>query len=93
MLLEIVNLDIENLIIQLYVVFICWVIVLFAVAIDFYFGVQKSKENGNILIDLANSVTSAIGDKVIYLRGARTSASDSAVSYLEGLGFTVTITP
>lgn len=46
-----------------------------------------------LLIDLANSVTNAIGDKIIYLRGTRSSASDSAVSYLEGLGFTVTITP
>lgn len=46
MILEIVNFDIEKLIIQLYVVFICWVIVLLAVAIDFYFGVQKSKQNG-----------------------------------------------
>lgn len=48
-------------------------------------------ENDNILIDLANSVTSAVGDKIIRLRGARTSASDAAVLYLEGLGFTVTI--
>ena len=50
MLLEIVEFDLEKLIIQLYIVFICWVIVLFAVAIDFYFGVQKSKENGRAYI-------------------------------------------
>lgn len=50
MLLEIVEFDLEKLIIQLYIVFICWVIVLFAVAIDFYFGVQKSKENGKAYI-------------------------------------------
>lgn len=55
--------------------------------------VLTDAENDNILIDLANSVTSAVGDKVIYLRGARTSVSDSAVLYLEGLGFTVTLVP
>lgn len=49
-------------------------------------------ETDNLLIDLANSVTSAIGGKVIYLRGTRTSSSDTAVTYLEGLGFTVTLT-
>lgn len=48
-------------------------------------------ETDNLLIDLANSVTSAVGDKIIRLRGARTSVSDSAVLYLESLGFTVTI--
>lgn len=46
----------------------------------------------NILIDLANSVTSAVGGKLIQMKGTRTSASDSAVTYLQGLGFTVTIT-
>lgn len=53
--------------------------------------VLTDTENDNILIDLANSVTSAVGDKIIRLRGVRTSASDAAVLYLEGLGFTVTI--
>lgn len=46
MLLEIAHFEIDKLIIQLYIIFLCWVIVLMAVAIDFYFGVQKSKENG-----------------------------------------------
>lgn len=47
-------------------------------------------ENDNLLNDLKNSVTTAIGGKVIYLgSGYRTSASDSAVTYLTGLGFTI----
>lgn len=45
-----------------------------------------------LLNDMASSITTAIGEKIIYLRGTRTSASDSAVTYLQGLGFTVTIT-
>lgn len=43
---EIAHLDFEPLKIQLYIVFICWVIILFAVAIDFHFGVKKSQKNG-----------------------------------------------
>ena len=47
-------------------------------------------ENDNLLNDLKNSVTTAIGGKVIYLGGGyRSSASDSAVTYLTGLGFTL----
>ena len=46
MLVEIVNLDYENLKPQLLIVFLCWVIVFISVIIDFYFGVQKSKRNG-----------------------------------------------
>ena len=47
-------------------------------------------ENDNLLNDLKNSVTTAIGGKVIYLGGGyRSSASDSAVTYLTGLGFTI----
>lgn len=47
-------------------------------------------ENDALLIDLKNSVTSLIGGKVFYLGGGyRTSASDSAVTYLTGLGGTV----
>ena len=53
--------------------------------------ILSDSENDALLNDLANSVTSAVGDKIIRLRGARTSASDSAVLYLQGLGFTVTI--
>lgn len=45
-----------------------------------------------LLNDMASSITTAIGEKTIYLRGTRTSASDSAVAYLQSLGFTVTIT-
>lgn len=44
-----------------------------------------------ILIDLAASVTTAIEEKIINLTGGRTAASDAAVAYLQGLGFTVTI--
>lgn len=45
-----------------------------------------------LLNDLANSITVSKGGRLISLRGTRTSASDSAVTYLQGLGFTVTIT-
>lgn len=45
-----------------------------------------------LLNDMAANITTAIGEKIIYLRGTRTSASDSAVAYLQSLGFTVTIT-
>lgn len=46
MLLKLVNQEWEAVWIQLWAMFICWFIVLLAVAIDFYFGVQKSKERG-----------------------------------------------
>lgn len=47
-------------------------------------------DTDNLLIDMANSITTAIGGKVIYLGGSyRYSASDAAVSYLTGLGFTI----
>ena len=59
----------------------------------FYFNkVLSATIVDNILIDMSNSITSAVGGKIIYLRGTRTSASDSAVTYLQSLGFTVTIT-
>lgn len=45
-----------------------------------------------LLIDLNDSITSAVGDKIIYLRGTRTTASDSAVLGLQSKAFTVTIT-
>lgn len=48
-------------------------------------------QNNNLLIDMANSITTAIGNKSISLKGNRTILSDSAVTYLQGLGFTVTI--
>jgi hypothetical protein len=46
----------------------------------------------NILIDMASSITTSAGNKTIDLQGtngARTSASNSAVTYLQGIGFTV----
>ena len=46
MLIDIVELNMSRLKLQMLIVFVCWVIVLFSVAIDFYFGVQKSKQNG-----------------------------------------------
>lgn len=59
----------------------------------FYFNkVLSSTIIDNILNDMANSITTAIGEKIIYLRGTRTNASDDAVTYLQSLGFTVTIT-
>lgn len=46
MILEIVTGEFYKLIIQLYVVFLAWVIVVLAIGIDLYFGIQKSKKNG-----------------------------------------------
>ena len=47
-------------------------------------------EHDNILIDLQNSVTTAVGAKIIRFGGGyRTHNSDSAVAYLEGLGYTI----
>lgn len=45
MILEIVTLDFEKIFFQLMTVFITWVIVVFAIGIDLYFGIQKSKAN------------------------------------------------
>ena len=45
-----------------------------------------------VLIDAAATVTTTSGEKVFDIRGnagARTSASDSAKAYLEGIGFTI----
>lgn len=46
MLLEIINKNYDALLLQLILVFVTWVIVLLSVVIDFYFGVQKSKQSG-----------------------------------------------
>ena len=46
-------------------------------------------ENDLILNDMAASITTAIGNKLIVLHGFRSSASDSAVTYLRSLGFTL----
>lgn len=46
----------------------------------------------NLLNDMANSIATAIGSKVIRLAYCyRTVASDTAVAYLQSLGFTITI--
>lgn len=59
----------------------------------FYFNRTLTTANlDQLLIDLNNSVTTAIGDKIIYLRGTRSATSDSAVAGLISKGFTVTIT-
>jgi hypothetical protein len=53
----------------------------------------SSEEVDNLLIDMANSIITAFGHKVIEVIGnnaPRTAASDDAVATLEGLGFTVT---
>ena len=46
-------------------------------------------QNDNILRDMANSITTAIGSKNIRLLGTRSTASNTAVTYLQSLGFTV----
>lgn len=52
----------------------------------------STAETDNLLIDMANSITTAIGGKVIRLANSiRTTASNSAVSYLQSLGFTITV--
>ena len=49
-------------------------------------------DTDNLLIDMANSITTAIGSKVIRLANCyRTTASNSAVAYLQSLGFTITV--
>ncbi len=50
-----------------------------------------NSQNDSLLIDMANSISIAIGGKVINLKGNRTALSDWAVSYLQNLGFMVTI--
>ncbi len=46
-------------------------------------------ENDNLLIDAYNSITTAVGGKLFYLKGFRTSVSDFAVAGLIALGYTV----
>lgn len=55
-------------------------------------GVLTSAMIDQLLIDLGGQVQKAIGNRTIDLRGncaARTSASDAAVAYLQGIGFSV----
>ncbi|MCZ2084795.1 MAG: LamG domain-containing protein [Flavobacteriales bacterium] len=56
-----------------------------------YFPIPLTySENDALLNDLKNSVTTATGGKAIYLGGScRTVASNAAVTYLTGLGFTI----
>ena len=46
MLLEIVSGDFGKVLTQIYIIFISWLIVIMAIAIDLYFGIKKSKETG-----------------------------------------------
>lgn len=53
--------------------------------------VLTTLELDNLLIDLNDSITTAVGGRLIYLRGTRSILSDSAVLGLQNKGFTVTI--
>lgn len=46
MILEIVTGEFHKLLIQMYVVFLAWLIVVLAIGIDLHFGIKKSKQNG-----------------------------------------------
>ena len=46
MILEIVTGEYHKLLIQMYIVFLAWLIVVLGIGIDLYFGIQKSKQNG-----------------------------------------------
>lgn len=46
MLLEIVLGDFDKVLTQIYIIFISWLIVILAIGIDLYFGINKSKETG-----------------------------------------------
>lgn len=49
-------------------------------------------ETDNLFNDMANSINTAIGGKIIRLVNCyRTSASNTAVTYLQSLGFTITV--
>lgn len=52
----------------------------------------SNSDTDNLFIDMANFITTAIGSKIIRLANCyRTSASDTSVSYLQSLGFTITV--
>lgn len=51
----------------------------------------SNADNDRLLIDMAATIVSAVGEKTIYLKGNRTVASDYAVTYLQSLGFIITI--
>lgn len=52
----------------------------------------SATETDNLFNDMANSITTAIGSKIIRLANCyRTSASNSAVANLQSLGFTITV--
>lgn len=52
----------------------------------------SATETDNLFNDMANSITTAIGSKIIRLANCyRTPASNPAVTYLQSLGFTITV--
>lgn len=46
MILYLVNKDYDSLLIQLFAIVLCWVLVIFSIGIDLYFGIKKSKDDG-----------------------------------------------
>lgn len=46
MVLYFLNKDYDSLLLQLLLVFVCWMIVILAIGIDLLFGIKKSKEKG-----------------------------------------------
>lgn len=46
MILEILNKNYELLLIHLFIVVLTWIVVVFAIGIDLYFGIKKSKQEG-----------------------------------------------
>lgn len=54
--------------------------------------VMNIDENNNVLKDLDDSVTTATGEKIIYLQGSRSYVSDLAVANLQAKGFNITCT-
>lgn len=46
MILDIINGDYKDIILQLQAVLLTWVLVIFAIGVDLYYGVKKSRKNG-----------------------------------------------
>ncbi len=44
MILEILNKNYDAILMQLIIIFLCWIIVICSIGIDLYFGIQKSKK-------------------------------------------------
>lgn len=52
----------------------------------------SATDTDNLLIDMANSITTAIGSKIIRLANCyRSNASNPSVAYLQSLGYVITI--